>query len=220
MEPQRATLKNGLEIVLKPARIHEFVPGDPMPEGVSISVHCGWNFEKGASDFARGAPLFAAWHRAQARALGMDYSMILAWEGQDVVGFLSFCVAGDRPRESALQVPGDFCPYGTQSPDAARQIDGMPIEKMDFDTITITCAMSVAPKLKRHGVATAMLKYLIDLAKEAGWKRIKMAARLPEKQDGFWPATGLLEGVGFHCVSECIELDEDGTPGYEMHLDL
>ena len=220
MQPRQVTVKNGHQITLQPADINDFIPGDPVPEGVVIEVHCGWDFEKGESDFVRGAPLFAAWHRAQARALGTDFSLILAWEGKHIVGFLSFCVAGDRVRESALELPEDFCPYVEHSLDLAKQIDAMPIEKMDFDAITITCAMSVAPRLKRHGVATAMLRYLIDLAREEGWKRIKTAARLPERQDGFWPAIGLLEGVGFYRVSECIELDEDGTPGYEMHLDL
>ena len=65
MDAQCVTLKNGLEIVLKQARIEEFVPGDPMPEGVGISVHCGWDFDKGESNFVQRAPLFAAWHRAQ-----------------------------------------------------------------------------------------------------------------------------------------------------------
>jgi len=107
-----------------------------------------------------------------------------------------------------------------QSRELTEQIDAMPIERMDFDTITITCAMSVAPRLKRQGVARAMLQYLIDFSREQGWRRIRAAGRLHEKETGFWPAEALLEGVGFHRVGECVELDGDGTRGYEMHLDL
>jgi len=254
MQPRQVTVKNGHQITLEPADINGFIPGDPIPEGVVIEVHCGWDFENGASEFGRGkaeitrakravrsleqtiglsrgrlnsliecihegAPLFAAWHRAQARAMGTDYSLILAWEGKRIVSFLSFYAIGEDGR-GLLELPVNFCPYMAQSPDAARRIDTMPIEKMAFDTITISCAMSVAPRLKRHGIATAMLRYLIDLAREQGWKQIRKIASLPESYEGFVPPTTLFEGVGFHQVGECLDTDGDGTPGYEMHLDL
>ncbi len=219
MQPKEVTVKNGSQITIATAGANDFIPGDPIPEGVTVDVHCGWDFKKKQSHFARQAPLFAAWHRAQARALGTDSSLILAWQEQHVVGFLSFCVAGDRIRQSALELPGDFCPYVEQSKDLVEEINSMPVEKMDFDTITITCAFSVTPRLKRQGIATAMLRYLIEYAREQAWKHIRAAGRLPEKDDGFWPAEGLLKAVGFYRVGECVELPGE-TPGYEMRLDL
>ena len=217
MEPRHVTLKNGLAIVLKPARIDEFVPGDPIPEGVSISVHCGWDFQTGESNFSSGAPLFAAWHRAQARGLGIEYSMILAWKGREIVGFLSFCGAANG--KSAIDLPVGFdkcCPYEPQAHEQARRIDALRIPRLECDTIMLTCAKSVAPRLKRHGIATAMLEYLIDAAREHGWRRIKAVAHLPETPDDFWPSTTLMESVGFCRVGPRLKLDGGRVHGYEV----
>jgi hypothetical protein len=221
METRGVTLENGVDIVLKPARIDDFVPGDPLPEGVSIGVHCGWDFDRGESNFSKGAPLFAAWHRANAQALGMDYSMILAWKGQEVVGFLSFCAAAEG--EAALDLPVGFdkcCPYVKQSYDEASEIDALQIQELTFDTVMLTCAKSVKPGLKRHGVATAMLRYLIDVGKEQGWKHIRAVAHLPETPDNFWLPLTLLEALGFCRIGSPLELDGDRVRGYEVRLDL
>ena len=215
------TLKNGLNVLLKPAHIGEFVPGDPMPEGVSIGVHCGWDFQKGESHFSSKAPLFAAWHRAQARALGTDYSMILALKGREIVGFLSFCAA--TKGTPALDLPIGFdkcCPYEEQSDEEAGELDALSIQKLECDTIMLTCAESVAPSLKRHGVATAMLRYLVDIAKEHGWKHIRAVPRLSETPDDFWPPLALMEAVGFRRVGPVLELDGGRVHGYEVCLDV
>lgn len=221
MEPRHVTLKNGLDILLKPANIHDFVPGDPIPEGVSISVHCGWDFKKGESRFSSEAPLFAAWHRAQARALGTDYSMILALKGQEIVGFLSFC--GAMKGKAAFDLPVGFnkcCPYEWQSDEEAREIEALSMKKLECDTIVLTCANSVAPSLKRHGVATAMLRYLIDIARAHGWQHIRAIARLSETPDDFWPPVALMEAAGFHRVGPLLELDGGRVHGYEVCLDV
>jgi GNAT superfamily N-acetyltransferase len=221
MQPRQVTLKNGIEIVVKPAHIHGFIPGDPMPEGVSISVHCGWDFQEGQSHFSSTAPLFAAWHRAQARALGTDYSMILALKGGEIIGFLSFCAAAEG--KPALELPTGFdkcCPYEEQSDEEAREINALCIQKVECDTIMLTCAKSVAPSLKRHGVATAMLRYLIDIAKEHGWRHIRAVAHLPETPDDFWPPMALMEAVGFRRVGPLLELDGGRVHGYEVCLDV
>ena len=221
MQPRQVAIKNGLKIVVKPAHIDDFVPGDPMPEGVSISAHCGWNFEKKESNFRQGAPLFAAWHRAQARALGTDHSMILAWKGQKIIGLLSFCAAARG--ESALDLPIGFekcCPYVKQSCNQARRIDALSVQKLEYDTIMLTCAMSVAPDLKRLGVAAAMLRYLIDMAKEHRWKQIRATAHLPETPDNFWPSITLMEGIGFYRIGPRLDLDGDRVRGYEVCLNV
>ena len=80
----------------------------------------------------------------------------------------------------------------------------------------LTCAKSVAPRLKRHGIATAMLEYLIDAAREHGWRRIKAVAHLPETPDDFWPSTTLMESVGFCRVGPRLKLDGGRVHGYEV----
>jgi GNAT superfamily N-acetyltransferase len=220
MKPRHVTVKNGIEILLKPARINEFVPGDPLPEGLSINIHCGWDFKKKTSRFWSGAPLFAAWHRAQARAMGTDFSMILALRDQEIVGFLSFCAA--RNGKAILELPVDFakcCPYEEQSAEQAGRIDALAITKLPFDTVMLTCAQSVALSLKRQGIAKAMLGYLIDVARENGWKRIGAVAHLPETPDCFWPPIGLMTVFGFRRVGPLLQLDGGRVHGYEACFD-
>lgn len=121
-------------------------------------------------------------------------SAILAWHGNDVVGFINF-----HPAELMTAAGWDFtdlCLY-RDAVSFARRIERDGLPKITPRTLMIRCT-SVSPEFQRKGLGKALAQAAIDWARDNGYRAVQVRA----PADGWWiPGREFWEGLGFTCIS-------------------
>jgi len=150
--------------------------------------------------------------RKQIRIVGS--CMILAWDGDGVIGKMHFTT---REMHEAIGGPENYsAPYcycvdhGGFAPKlrtfSDEELDRL--LKSESRTLRVLCfnVGHTDPRWHGQGIATAMLEYLKQWARERGWRRIEMrscADITPTNVIGEWMLRrGALERRGFHAAME------------------
>jgi len=136
---------------------------------------------------------------------------ILAWDGNEAVGFLRF-----YPKViSALADAGGLCMQGPfPSGPSERLVDAEfpPLGQISDKTLAVHCLMTGSPfhdsPYQRKGVGAAMARYLIQWATEHGWQAIE--ANGYEELDVLYQNTGsagrdFWKKLGFHVIETATE---------------
>lgn len=149
--------------------------------------------------------------RKQIRIVGS--CMVLAWDGDGVVGKMHFTT---REMHEAIGGPEQWphaC-YCVDNDGFAPKIRALSDEELDgllespSRTLRILCFNigHADPRWHGQGIASAMIEYLKDWARENGWRRIEMQScpdATPLSVIGDWMLRrGYLERRGFHLVKE------------------
>ncbi len=170
----------------------DYLMADAEPEGVSVQLTC--------REFAEvwPNPIYATYYDKLTRAYGA--AAILAWQGSAVVGFLPF-----RPRGCGIALPHciHYVPGKNGEPtdpdaDAVERTPLVASEDLDPKALVVQC-VSVKPDLRRQGLGTEMVRYLVEWAAAQGWERIEGCAFiggdwkwLPDVD--FWVDAGFTRG--------------------------
>ncbi len=153
--------------------------------------------------------------RRQVRAIGS--CLILAWDGDGLVGKMHFTT-----RELAEAIggdggePGGYCvdPHPTLGGCFVRKVQAFSDEELErllrseSRTLRIVCFNIGNRDLRYHGqgIATALLEYLKEWAKDRGWQRLEMRTCpdvVPANVAGPWILRrGPLERRGFRVLEE------------------
>lgn len=142
-------------------------------------------------------PVFEAYHREARRRYGQ--SVILAWHGDRVVGFINF-----HPLNAAFDV---LCPHD-DSPANGERLAAFGWPDEPSSTLRILC-VSLAPGYRRLGLGTRLAKALICWAPDWGYRRLHVGAN----ERAWWnPCRPFWEQLGFEVV-KTIFLDEPNAVG-------
>lgn len=163
----------------------------PMDEGHVIDG-CAHHRRKGLSH-----PAFRRFHKELMKRYGN--SAILAWSGDEIVGFANFYPA-------ALQPPVALCPDVDSEPEGKFGETQWP--DSPGDTLSISC-VNISRAFQRKGIGTKLVRHVIDWARENGYRRILAGAN-----DTQWwiPCRPFWEELGFR-VKETEEFPEPREDG-------
>jgi len=146
----------------------DYVVGDdPAESGVTYAIKC-WPGRHVPGEWPN-RPI-STYFRKIMEAYGT--SAITAWQEKKLVGFLPFMPADCGMPEVTMCV---VCPEDKQTPmseiEAALPV---PFERLKSKTLKVHCAsVGHNPPMYRKGIGYAMLRYLVDWAKEQGWEKIE-----------------------------------------------
>ncbi|MEO2005389.1 MAG: GNAT family N-acetyltransferase [Candidatus Poribacteria bacterium] len=180
----------GADDTIRPMGL-DYIMASAEPEGVTVQL------TRRESGDVWPNPIYVEYYTKLTQAYGA--AAILAWQDRAVVGCLPF-----RPQESTLKnLPHCFryTPEVAGDPNLAAVQRDAPIafEDLDSKTLVVQCAI-VKPELRREGLGTALVAYLVDWAREHGWERIQGSAFiqgnwqwLPDVQ--FWEKAGFARGT-------------------------
>jgi GNAT superfamily N-acetyltransferase len=167
----------------------DYLMADSEPEGVSVQLTCRQFAEVWPN------PIYATYYGKLTEAYGA--AAILAWQGNAVVGFLPFTPQGSRLAlpHCIHYVPGSDGELTDPDADPVERTPLDVFEGLDPKVLVVQC-VSVQPELRREGLGTEMVRYLVDWAREQGWERIEGSAFI--RGDWKWlPDVEFWENAGF-----------------------
>jgi GNAT superfamily N-acetyltransferase len=205
MEPQ-AINTNGVSITIRTMDTG-YLMADREPDGVEVSVAC----RQCAGAELWPNPMYVEYYRKLTGAYGA--CAILAWHERMIVGFLPFL-----PRGCGFVLP--HCLHYVEAEDACMVQRFSPVPQQDMASRDLkTHCLSVAPELRRQGLGSAMVRYLIAWARTHYWQRIGGWA-FAQSSFGWLPDIAFWEKCGFS-RGVATGWDEDITdPGFEYSLEL
>ena len=210
MEPKTIRLED-TEIVIRPMGL-DYLIADMEPAGLTVELTCRQFAEVWPN------PTYVTYYRKLTNAYGA--AAILAWQNRSVVGFLPF-----QPQAFGMpSLPGCIHYVATEEGDEngppAQSIEKgtpTPFEELPARTLVVHC-VSVTPELRRHGLGTAMARYLVDWARAEGWERIQGSTFLSGDW-GWLPNVAFWEKAGFTRGTTEESTLEFG-PSVGFHIDL
>jgi GNAT superfamily N-acetyltransferase len=215
VKPRRVEI-DGVGTAIRPMGL-DYVIAAQEPAGISVEIGCR------AAAAIWPNPLYVAYYSKLTEAYGS--CAILAWQGSAVVGFLPF-----RPRECGLPdlpycihyAPGASAELDKPDADAVTAAVPIPFADLGPKELQVHC-LSVKPSLRRRGLGSALVRYLIDWAREQGWERIEGGFAFAEGGYGWLPNIAFWEGLGFTREAPRMYDGRDpieGKPGFGFGLDL
>jgi hypothetical protein len=219
MEP-RTIYVDGVSTVIRPMGTDYIVGDDPGEAGVTYAIKC-WPGKNIPGVWAN--PHIVAYFRKIMKAYGT--SAITAWQDKTLVGFLPFMPVDCGMPEMV------FCVIGSEGEqpilERINSSDPTPFKQLTPKILKVQCA-SVAWNMNmyRKGLGSAMVRYLIDWAKENGWYKIQgWAFESPEIDDAYrWlPSIQFWEKSGFERRNARVfDPSSPGTnkPGFDFVIDL
>ena len=205
MESEAITI-DGIPVTIRPMDTG-YLMADREPDGVEVAVGC----RAYAKPEQWPNPMYVTYYGKLTKAYGA--CAILAWQAQSVVGFLPFV-----PIECGIDLP--HCLHYVDAEDMAAVETFSPVPKEQMrQRILKTHCLSVKPTMRRKGLASRLVRYLVEWAKANEWQRIQGWAF--EKSDFAWlPDIIFWEKCGFH-RGKARAWDESITdPGFEYYIDL
>ena len=205
MEP-RTVRVDDTEIVIRTMG-SDYVMADQEPQGIEVAVGCRVHAD--ADKWPN--PMYVTYYKKLTEAYGA--CAMLAWQGNTVVGFLPFTPAGCGQRlPSCVHYvdDGDMREVAAFSP--------VPRNAMRPKVLKTHC-LSVKQSMRREGLGSEMVRYLVEWARANGWDRVQGWAF--ERSDFGWlPDIVFWEKCGFkrgkaRGWDECIT-----DPGFEYYMDL
>jgi len=197
---------DGVPIVIRPMGA-DYLMADQEPKGVEVAVGC----RVCAKPEQWPNPMYVAYYGKLTAAYGA--CAILAWQDQTVVGFLPFV-----PAQCGIDLP--FCLHYVDEEGMADVKAFSPVPKDDMSPRALrTHCLSVKQAMRRKGLGSQMVRYLVAWARANEWQRI--AGWAFEKSDFgwlpdivFWERCGFKRGKGRGW-------DEHITdPGFEYCMEL
>lgn len=176
----------------------DYVAGDdPDGAGITYGVKC-WPGKKVEGQWPN--PQIAAYFRKVMAAYGTG--AIMTWQERKLVGLLPF-----MPVDCGLPQMS-FCvcaPAATQTPlERIIPARATPFAELTPKVLWVEC-LSVNRNLYRKGIGSAMVRFLVDWAREQGWERIEgRAFASPDIDDAYrWiPSIEFWGKLGFSRTKE------------------
>ncbi len=185
----------------------EYLMADQEPAGLTVSVECRVR----ARPEQWPNPMYVTYYRKLTDAYGA--CAILAWQSQTIVGFLPFV-----PVDCGISLP--HCLHYVHAEEIPQVEAFMPTPESEMEQRALrTHCLSVAEPLRRKGLGSDMVRYLVDWAREHQWQSIEGWA-FETSDFGWLPDIGFWEKCGFK-RGKARGWDEHITdPGIEYYMEL
>jgi len=185
MEPARASIAQRVRVVL----------GD----GNHIAPSCPYG-----GRFALGYDInpFARYNAAMAALTGA-YGVVAVLESGEVQAFLGFRPKGCIPGTSPFQDFSPVCPFRPKELALWEQV--LPeISNGRRDTLCITCTSIYPgePRLRRKGIASAMVRYTLKWAARHSYKRVEALGRYGDWETSPYPHPSFWTRLGFDIIED------------------
>lgn len=205
MRPKDITV-DGIPVVIKPMDTGFFM-ADREPKGVEVSVGCRVH----AKPEQWPNPMYVTYYRKLTE--NYDACAILAWQEQTVIGFLPFL-----PTECGMLLPHCLHYVAEGGMAAVRAFSPVPKDNMRQRFLQTHC-LSVKQTMRRKGLGSKMVRYLIEWAIANEWQRIEGWA-FEKSNFGWLPDIVFWEKCGFK-RGKARGWDEYITnPGFEYYMNL
>ena len=209
---------DGVPTVIRPMDENYVVGEDPCDAGITYAIKC-WPGKNVPGEWPN--PPIASYFRKIMKTYGT--SAITAWQKNTLVGFLPFMPVNCGMPEMIFCV---VAPERMQTPlERISSAEPIPFERLTPKVLKVQCA-SVSWSLYRKGIGSAMVRYLIQWAKEQGWERIEgWAFANSDVDDAYkWlPSIQFWEKAGFQRGSARVfDPSNPGTnkPGFDFAIEL
>ncbi len=209
-----STIKiEGIVAEIRPMDATYIVGDDGGASGVNVEIQCCLGHA------AWPNPPYVAYFRKLVEAYGS--AAICAWQDSNLVGFLPFI-----PLDCGmLRLPHCISARIDDRAAEIRKATPTPFADLRDRTLKVQC-LSVARRLQRRGIGTAMARELIDWARERGWHRVQGWAFADGTVDDSYrwlPSIQFWEGAGFERGIERVFDASDpvtNKPGFEFFIEL
>ena len=205
MKPNDITL-DGIPVAIRPMDAG-YLMAEPEPGGVEVAVACRVH----AKPEQWPNPMYATYYRKLTHAYGA--CAILAWLEQTIVGFLPFV-----PVECGIKLPACLHYVDEQAQAEVEAFSPIPKHDMEQRILEIHC-LSVKKSMRRQGVGSRMVRYLVEWAKANEWQRIQGWA-FAKSNFGWLPDIAFWEKCGFKRGAPRGWDEEITDPGFDYYIDL
>ena len=206
-------MRHPIEINGKRREIHirpmgmDYIMSAQEPPGIEVAVGCRVHVdpEKWPN------PMYVTYYKKLTEAYGA--CAILAWQDRTVVGFLPF-----TPTECGQRLPA--CVHYVDKERMAEVRAFAPVPQSDLSPKALkTHCLSVRESMRRKGLGSQMVRYLVEWARANGWERIQGWA-FETSDFGWLPDIVFWEKCGFK-RGKARGWDEHITdPGFEYCMEL
>lgn len=202
--------------VIRPMDRSYIIGEDQNKAGVTFEIMC-WPGKPVPNQWPN--PPVATYFKKVMGAYGTG--AIMAWQGQVLVGFLPFMPLNSGLPEMVFCV----CAPVEHTEEEISASTAVPLHELKPKVLKVQC-LSVSKRLRRKGLGSAMVGYLVDWAREQGWEKIQgWAFESPEIDDSYrWlPSIQFWEKAGFERgVARVFDPSHPGTnkPGFDFAIDL
>lgn len=202
----------GAAVTVRPMTSDYIIGDDPDKYGIRAEIGCAFN-----SRWPN--PVYAAYARKITDTYGI--AGIMAWQDTSLVGYLPVIPmnCGMPPVPHCASVPID------DRADAIASAELIPFKELEQKILKVQC-LSVAKRLHRKGVGSAMAQSLIDWSRDQGWERIQGWAFADADIDDSYrwlPSIDFWEKAGFTRGESCVFDPGDpatNKPGFTFSADL
>ncbi len=215
MEPKEILI-DGTPTVIRPMDSNYIIGEDQNKAGVTFEIMC-WPGKAVPNQWPN--PPVVAYFKKVMDTYGTG--AIMAWQGQTLVGFLPFMPLNCGLPEMVFCV----CAPIEHTPEHISASTVVPLNELNPKVIKVQC-LSVSKRLRRKGIGSAMVIYLIDWAKQQGWEKIQgWAFESSEIDDSYtWlPSIQFWEKSGFERgIARVFDPSDPGTnkPGFDFAINL
>ena len=205
MEPKVVTI-DATTVAIKPMGM-DYIMSDQEPPGIEVAVGCRVHVEP--ENWPN--PMYVTYYKKLTEAYGA--CAILAWQEKTVVGFLPF-----TPTECGPRLPA--CVHYVDEEDMPEVEAFSPVPQKDMSAKVLkTHCLSVKQSMRRKGLGSQMVRYLVEWARANGWERIQGWA-FEKSEFGWLPDIVFWEKCGFK-RGQARGWDEHITdPGFEYYMEL